>query len=77
MSRFVQMLVATVAVVAGLFSQASAAVDPNALEIGVDVPGYIGLGIEGLAAIAAVAIGGYFAFLLVKKALSWGRRALS
>lgn len=43
-------------------------------ETGIDVAGYATTAISSLGAVAAVAIGGYVAFLLVRKGLSWIRK---
>lgn len=44
-------------------------------ETGIDIPGWIAAIIAALGAIVAVAMGGYCAFLLVKKAFKWIGRA--
>ena len=44
---------------------------------GVAVDEFITAGITALGAVAAVAVGGYFAFLIVRKGLRWAGRALS
>jgi len=54
--------------------------DPVAVTLpdtGVDVGAYITLAIAALGGVVAVAIGGYAAFLLVKKAMKWIGRALA
>ncbi len=43
-------------------------------DTGIDVGAYITAGITTLGAVAAVAVGGYFAFLVVKRALKWGNK---
>ena len=43
-------------------------------ETGINVAGYATTAISSLGAVAAVAIGGYVAFLLVRKGLSWIRK---
>ena len=43
-------------------------------ETGLNVAGYANTAISSLGAVAAVAIGGYVAFLLVRKGLSWIRK---
>ncbi len=43
-------------------------------DTGIDVGGYITAGITALGAVAAVAVGGYFAFLVVRRALRWGNK---
>lgn len=45
-------------------------------DTGLDIGGYISAGITAMAAVAAVAVGGYFAFLIIKKALRWAGKAL-
>jgi len=45
--------------------------------IGVDVSDYVTAGITALGAVVAVAVGGYAAFLIVRKALKWIGKALS
>lgn len=45
-------------------------------DTGVDVPGLITASITGLGVIVVAALGGYAAFLLVRKAMGWMRRAL-
>ena len=40
-----------------------------------DVGEYVTAGITGLGAVVAVVAGGYFAWLIVKKGFSWGRKA--
>ena len=53
------------------------AADPVTIpSTGIDVPGYITAAILYMGTVAAVAVGGYFAFLVVKKALVWGKKAL-
>lgn len=46
-------------------------------DTGLNVAGFITAAITGLAAIVAVALGGYVAFLLVKKAMRWIGKALN
>lgn len=43
-------------------------------ETGINVSGYATTAISSLGAVAAVAVGGYVAFLLVRKGLSWIRK---
>lgn len=50
---------------------------PSIPDIGVDVTGYITSGIGVIGGVVAAAIGGYVAFLVVKKALKWIGKALS
>ena len=62
--------------VLGVVGSASAfAADPVTLpETGIDVAGYASTAITTLGSVAAVAIGGYVAFLLVRKGLTWIRK---
>jgi len=46
-------------------------------DTGVDVGAYITVAIAALGGVVAVALGGYAAFLLVKKAMKWIGRALA
>lgn len=41
---------------------------------GVDVGAYVTLVIAALGTVVGVIVGGYFAFLLIRKAMSWGRK---
>ncbi len=43
---------------------------------GLDIGGYITAAITAVAAVFAVVVGGYFAFLIVKKAMRWAGKAL-
>lgn len=43
---------------------------------GIDVGEYVTAAITALGSVLAVVVGGYFAFLLVKKALRWAGRAM-
>lgn len=43
----------------------------NIPDIGVNVAEFVGTGISTLGAVAAVAVGGYAAFLIVKRGLRW------
>jgi hypothetical protein len=43
-------------------------------DTGIDVPGHITAAVTGLGAVLAVAIGAWFAFLIVKKGLNYARR---
>lgn len=52
------------------------ATTPTLPATGVDLEGLMGLGITAMGAVAVVAVGGYIAFLLVKKGLRWTSRAL-
>lgn len=44
-------------------------------DTGVDVGGAVTATITGLGLVVVTVVGGYFAFLLVRKAMQWGRRA--
>lgn len=44
-------------------------------DTGVDVGGAVTATITALGAVVLVIVTGYFAFLLIKKAMQWGRRA--
>lgn len=60
-----------------LFSVASFAADPVAIpSLGTDVSEYINAAILLMGSVVGVAVGGYAAFLIVKKALRWLGRAL-
>lgn len=59
--------------ISSAFAEAGSVTIP---ETGVDVAGFIGAGITSMGVIAAAAIGGYVAFLLVRKALRWVGKAL-
>jgi hypothetical protein len=43
---------------------------------GIDVAEYVTAAITGLGVVLAAVVGGYFAFLLVKKGLKWAGKAL-
>lgn len=43
---------------------------------GLDIGGYITAGITAVAAVVAIAVGGYFAFLVIKKGIRWAGKAL-
>ena len=45
-------------------------------DTGLDIGKWITAAIVLMASVAGVAIGGFFAFLIVKKALLWGAKAL-
>jgi hypothetical protein len=63
-----------VALVIGLATQ-SFATGVTLPETGVDVAGAITALITAVGAVVSVAVLGYFAFLLVRKGMAWGRRA--
>lgn len=43
---------------------------------GLDIGAYITAGITAMAAVAAVAVGGYFAFLIIRKGIRWAGKAM-
>jgi hypothetical protein len=43
---------------------------------GIDVAGYVTAAITALGGVVAVVIGGFFAWLIIKKAVGWAGRAL-
>lgn len=45
-------------------------------DTGIDMPGYITAAITGLGGVVIAVVGGYFAFMLVKKGLKWAGKAL-
>lgn len=67
----------TVAVaVLGLASVAQAT-DPITLPTtGVDLPGHVTAAITAMGSVVVVVVGGYFAFLIIRKGLQWARGAL-
>ena len=52
------------------------AVDATIPSTGVDTGAFITAGILTMGGVAAVAVGGYFAFLVIKKGLAWAGKAL-
>lgn len=64
------------AVVASLFLGSFASATVTIPDAGVSVDAFITAAITAMGAVVAVAVGGYFAFLIVKMALRWGRQAL-
>ena len=58
----------------GVSASASAAVAIP--DTGVDTAGFITAGITTLGSVAAVAVGGYFAFLVIKKGIRWAGKAM-
>ena len=67
----------------GLFglslAMASAFADGSGVTLpstGVDVGDYLTAGITAVAAVIGIAVGGYIAFLVVKKALRWAGKAM-
>lgn len=55
---------------------AASAADVVIPSTGCDIGGFITAGITAMAAIAAIAVGGYFAFLLIKKGIRWAGKAM-
>jgi hypothetical protein len=45
-------------------------------DTGLDIAGYVTAAITTVAGVFAVVVGGYFAFLIVKKAMKWAGKAL-
>jgi len=62
-------------VAGGIVSTASAT-DITLPDTGIDIGAYITAAITALAAPVGVAIGGWFAWLLIRKAIKWARKAL-
>lgn len=63
--------------VAGLLGLAASKAHASGVTIpdsGADVDGYISAAITSLGAVVAVAVGGFFAFLIVKLGLRWARK---
>lgn len=55
----------------------ASAADPVTIPTtGCDIGGFITAGITAVAAVVAVAVGGYFAFLIVKKGIRWASKAM-
>ena len=63
-----------VGVVGGLIADAHAEV--TLPTTGVNVGEYITAGITGVAAVIGICVGGFIAFLIVKKSLKWSGRAM-
>ena len=61
---------AALAAVVGASAQAQASLPAT----GVDVAEFVTLVITALGAVVGVVVGGYFAFLLIRKAMGWGRK---
>lgn len=63
--------------ITALTAVSAMAADPVVLpETGVDVGAYISAGILALGAVVGVAVGGYIAFLIIRKALRWSGRSM-
>lgn len=74
-ARLIKTKAALVAVVAmALVGSFSASATVTLPDTGADISGLVTAGITALGAIVAVIVGGYFAFLVIKKAMSWARR---
>lgn len=70
-----------VVTVAGWFGVSSVAwaTDPPPITLpdsGVDLPGHITAAITAMGSVVVVVVGGYFAFLIIRKGLQWARGAL-
>jgi hypothetical protein len=74
-SKKVSRWLSTLALAVGAVASASAA-DVTIPTTGLDIAGYITAAITAVAAVFAVVVGGYFAFLIVKKAMRWAGKAL-
>jgi len=57
-------------------ASAASAADVVIPTTGLDIGGFITAGIAAMAAVAAVAVGGYFAFLIIKKGIRWASKAM-
>ena len=65
-----------VVAVLGLVGIANAT-DPITLPTtGVDLPGHVTAAITAMGSVVVVVVGGYFAFLIIRKGLQWARGAL-
>ncbi len=73
MKKFRNLALAGIAMVGAGASSAFAS-GASIPDTGIDVGAYITAGITSLGSVAAVAVGGYFAFLVVKRALKWGNK---
>lgn len=67
-----QLVLAALAVVSLTGSLAHATV--TLPDTGADPAGLVGAAITAIGAIIAVVVGGYFAFLVIKKAMTWAKR---
>lgn len=55
----------------------ASAADPVTLpSTGLDIGAFITAGITAVAAVVAIAVGGYFAFLIVRKGIRWASKAM-
>jgi hypothetical protein len=55
----------------------ASATDPITLPTtGVDLPGHVTAAITAMGSVVVVVVGGYFAFLIIRKGLQWARGAL-
>lgn len=57
------------------FSRVASATDPLLPDTGVDLEALILEGITAMGAVVTVIVGSYFGFLLIKKGMTWARRA--
>ncbi|QDU58328.1 hypothetical protein [Aeoliella mucimassa] len=60
----------------GLQMGVASASDPLIPDSGVDIGAFISEGITKMGSVVAVAVGGMFAFLIVRYAMKWAMRAL-
>lgn len=70
-----------VASAAGVFASAAAFAEETSTPVtlpdtGINMSSYVTAGITAIGAVIAVVIGGYFAFLLIRKGMKWAGRAL-
>jgi hypothetical protein len=76
---YVRPIVMAWALVFGFLGVAASAwaTDPITLPTtGVDLPGLITAAITAMGGIVSVVVGGFFAFLVIRKGLTWARGAL-
>lgn len=73
-SKLAALALLAVVMVAG--ASGALAEPPLIPDTGVDVGDYVTAGITAMAAVVAICVGGFFAFLIVKVALRWARGAL-
>jgi hypothetical protein len=59
------------------FESVANATDPITLPTtGVDLPGHITAAITAMGSVVVVVVGGFFAFMIIRKGLQWARGAL-
>jgi hypothetical protein len=61
-------------VVAVVMSGNLSAAEASIPDIGINIGDYVSLAIVALATVVGVIAGGYFAFLIVKKGFTWGKK---